>query len=218
MGKIFLRLMAWLGLVLTVAGLLVSTVMLVIGLFLIVLAVVTATMPDAALRREQVIDTWGALIQKANGKDKEVTDCLDALLKESKAPSLSITKKSIAPSWMKGMRGKTRDFIVVTDKRSPKLEPYQIFINARDYGDNLDVAWYLTYRPTMWQVVGSLFWPSGSVPKSLGDLDIFDQQDLTAYATNAHKCMEKAVEKIMVDAGQDPSKVDWKSKGFLGIS
>lgn len=218
MGKIFLRLMAWLGLVLTVVGLLVSTVMLVIGLFLIVLAVVTATMPDAALRRDQVIDTWGALIEKANGKDKEVTDRLDALLKESKAPSLSIMKKSIAPSWMKGMRGKTRDFIVVTDKRSPKLEPYQIFINARDYGDNLDVAWYLTYRPTMWQVIGSLFWPSGSVPKSLGDLDIFDQQDLTAYATNAHKCMEKAVEKIMMDAGQDPSKVDWKSKGFLGIS
>ncbi|MEW6675409.1 MAG: hypothetical protein AB1348_05320, partial [Nitrospirota bacterium] len=49
-------------------------------------------------------------------------------------------------------------------------------------------------------------------------LDLFDQQDLTAYVTNAHHCLIEAVEKLMLNIGQDPSRIDRKSRGFLGIS
>ena len=218
MAKTFLRLMLWLGLLLFVAGLFVSTTMLVIGIILVFIAVGTAASPDGVLRSDQVIDTWSALIGNANGKAAEVLGGTESFLRESKVPALTVLKKSIAPSMIKGIGGKNRDFLVITDKQSNKLEPYQVFLNSRDYGENLDVSWYLTYRPTIWQVIGSLFWSSGFIPKSVRDLDIFDQQDLTAYVANAHKCMEKAVVKVMTDSGQDPSKVDWKSKGFLGVS
>ncbi len=218
MARTFLRLTVWLGLLLFIAGLFVSTTMLVIGIILVFIAVGTAASPQGVLRNDQVIDTWSALIEKANGKGAEVLASTESSLRESKVPALMVLKKSIAPSMIKGIGGKNRDFLIITDKQSNKLEPYQVFLNSRDYGENLDVSWYLTYRPTIWQVIGSLFWSSGFVPKSLGDLDIFDQQDLRAYVTNAHKCMEKAVVKIMTDAGQDPSKVNWKSKGFLGVS
>jgi hypothetical protein len=50
------------------------------------------------------------------------------------------------------------------------------------------------------------------------DLDLFDEQDLRAYVTNAHHCLLEAVNKLMLDLNQDPSKIDRKSRGFLGIS
>jgi len=216
----FLRILVWLGLLMFVLGIILGgIVLLVIGLLLVIIAVAIASSPHGVLRSEQVVDMWAALIEKANGKANEVIDSLIGFLKESKAPSLQVVKKSIAPSWMKGVAGKNRDFLVITDKQSYRLEPYKIFANARDYGENLDIAWYLTYRPTFGQVILSLFLgKSGFIPKGVGDLDIFDEQDLRAYATNAHMCMEKAVVKMMTAAGQDPKTIDWKSKGFLGVS
>jgi len=41
---------------------------------------------------------------------------------------------------------------------------------------------------------------------------------LRAYTTNAHHCLIKAVEKLMTNLNQDTSKIDRKSRGFLGIS
>jgi hypothetical protein len=124
----------------------------------------------------------------------------------------------IAPGIIRGVMGTTREFLVVTDRENYRLRPYQIFFNARDYGDNLNVSWHLTFRPTLWLAILSLLPYVSVIPKVLSDLDLFDQQDLIAYATNAHHCLQKAVEKLMINLGQDLSKIDRKSKGFLGIS
>ena len=35
--------------------------------------------------------------------------------------------------------------------------------------------------------------------------------------TNAHHCLLVAVDEVMVSLNQDPSKLDRKSRGFLGI-
>lgn len=43
-----------------------------------------------------------------------------------------------------------------TQIKEKELDPYQIFINARDYGTNLDVSWYLTYRPSLFMAILSL--------------------------------------------------------------
>jgi hypothetical protein len=50
------------------------------------------------------------------------------------------------------------------------------------------------------------------------DLDVFDQEDLRAYATNAHHCLLKAVENLMLSMEQDPSRIERRSRGILGIS
>jgi hypothetical protein len=101
---------------------------------------------------------------------------------------------------------------------SIRLDPYQIYIAVRDYGNNLDVSWYLTFRPTLMQAIMSLI-PFVSIsPLSINDIDLFDQQDLTAYTANCHHCLLKAVEKQMLALNQDFSKIEKKSRGFLGIS
>jgi hypothetical protein len=174
--------------------------------------------PGGILRKDQVLDTWATLIEKGQTRAEEIFKDTEGFIRESKAPSLKMERQSIAPGIMRGLMGTKRDFLVVTDQESFRLKPYQIFINARDYGDNLDVSWFLTYRPTIWQAILSLFPYVNVIPRTLSDLDLFDQQDLRSYTTNAHHCLLKAVEKLMADLHQDASKIDRKSRGFLGIS
>jgi hypothetical protein len=57
-----------------------------------------------------------------------------------------------------------------------------------------------------------------SYSQTLADIDLFDQQDLRAYAANAHHCMLRAVTELMEYLHQDPSKLDRASKGFFGLA
>ncbi len=179
-----------------------------IGLYLVIKGI---------LRAEQVIDNWSILIEKGNGKAEDIFIPTEAFIKDSKAPSLKIKRKEMSPGVIRGIFGTSRDFLVVTDKNF-RLNPYQIFINARDYGNNLDVSWYMTYRLPFWRALLRFIPGIGAASFALESLDLFDRQDLTAYATICHYSTLDAVGKLMLTLDQDPSKIDRKSKGFLGIS
>jgi len=189
-----------------------------IGLLMIAGGLYGGLGPNGILRKDQVLETWATLIEKGQGKSEAIFQDTRVFIEESKAPSLKIDKQEMAPGIVTGLMGKKRDFLVLTDHENFRLKPYQIFINSRDYGDNLDVSWFLTYRPTLWQAVLSLFPYVNVIPRALSDLDLFDQQDLRVYTTNVHHCLRKAVEKLMMALNQDPSKMDRRSRGFLGIS
>lgn len=169
------------------------------------------------LTREQVIDNWSILVEKADGKAEDVFIIAEAFIKGTKAPSLRIERREMMPGIIRGILGTRRDFLVVTDQNF-RLSPYQVFINARDYGENLDVSWYLTYRLGFWRSLLRFLPGIGAVSFTLESLDLFDRQDLTAYTSICHHSTLRAVEKLMSGLGQDPSKIDRKSKGFLGIS
>jgi len=105
----------------------------------------------------------------------------------------------------------------VTNRVNAKLSNFKTFVNANDYGENLFVSWYLTYRPDFLQSLVMLL-PGAKKVLSIDDLNLFNKQDLTAYVTNVHHCLLEAVEKLMTDLNQDPTKIERKSRGFLGIS
>lgn len=203
------------GLFLLLVGLSFNkTLTAIVGLLIMGGGIYLGFGPQGILRKEQVLDTWAILIEGAQGKAGEIFKNTEGLLRDSKAPSLEIEKREIAPGVVRGFMGKSREFLIVTGRENFRLKPYQIFINARDYGDNLDVSWHLTFKPPLWQTL--VFFRV--VPRNLIDLDLFDEMDLRAYATNVHHCVQAAVNKIMLDLNQDPSKIDRKSRGFLGIS
>jgi len=173
----------------------------------------------AILKGRQVIDSWSVLISGAKGKAEDIFRDTEEFIKKSGAPNIQMKRRTVSPGIFKRLLGKKREFLVVTEKDSMKLKPFQMFINARDYGNNLDVCWYLTYRIGIKQMLTALFVPlAAAIQGILMKLDLFDQQDLRAYVTNAHHCLLEAVEKLMVSLNQDPSKIDRKSRGFLGIS
>lgn len=179
-----------------------------IGLYLVLKRVV---------RAEQVIDNWSIMIEKGNGKAEEIFTLTEAFMLSSEAPSLKIHRKEMSPGLIRGILGTNRNFLVATDKNF-RLNPYQIFINARDYGNNLDVSWYLTYRLPFWRAILRIIPGLGGASFVLESLDLFDRQDLTAYTTICHHSTMDAVVRIMMILDQDTSRIDRKSRGFLGIS
>ena len=187
-------------------------------------------------KREEVIDRWGILIEGAQGRAEEIFTKTSQRIEETKAPDVRLERRKVAPSIVRGILGKRRDFLIIRQVGNPRLKPYQMFINARDYGNNLDVSWYLMAKPSLFEKIMNflILWPGVNllifpfflallfkrmVQERAGlDLDLFDEQDLRAYVTNAHHCLLEAVERLMTDLNQDPSKIDRKSRGFLGIS
>jgi hypothetical protein len=143
--------------------------------------------------------------------------------------------RAVGPSLIRGLLGGRRPFLVISNKTNSNLETFRMYINARDYGENLQVSWYLVQQFSPGQ---KLFFALSRIPflglcllpfyfqarlvrakeQGLLELDLFDLQDLVAYVTNAHHCLLSAVEKLMVELGQDPKKIERKSRGFLGIS
>ena len=190
----------------------------IFGLILIGIGLFIGVGPDGILRKDQVLDTWAILIEKAQGKAEEIFQATEGFVHESKAPSIQMERKSMAPDVVGGVVGKTRNFLAITDQENYRMRPYQIFINARDYGDNLDVSWFLTYKPPLLQAICALLPFVNLIPRMLSDLDLFDQQDLRVYTTNIHHCLLQSVTKLMLGANQDPAKIDRKSRGFLGIT
>lgn len=191
----------------------------------------------AIVRKEEIIDSWSVLIGNGQGKAEEIFNKTDGFIDKSGAPNVKRERKELSPGIIRGLFGTRRDFLVITEKGNPRLKRFQMFIGARDYGHNLDVSWYLMYRPGFWKkllavllmvpvlnwlvmpfvLIGGLTTMARERRGGL-DLDLFDEQDLRAYVTNAHHCLLAAVEKLMVDLNQDPSKIERRSRGFLGIS
>lgn len=186
------------------------------------------------IKSMQVIDKWSLMIRDGQGKTDEVLDNMKKSLEKTKAPNIKLKEKKIGSGVIRGTLGAKRTFLVVTETKNPRLKPYQMFINVRDYGINLDISWYLTFRIGILRKLLFLlllipglnllllpFFFAGNIIRGrkagLG-LDFFDEQDLRAYATNAHHCLTEAVEGLMTTLDQDPSEIDKKSQGFLGIS
>jgi len=187
------------------------------------------------VRKEEVLDDWSVLIEQGQGLAEQLLNDTQGFIGHSQAPAIRLEVKQMAPSFVRGLLGGRRPFLVVTNTANSNLRPYRMYINARDYGNNLDVAWYLVFQVGFWRrLLGYLaliplfglfllpFLLLGRAARArregMLDLDLFDQQDLRAYVTNAHHCLLKAVEKAMIGLNQDPAKIERKSRGFLGIS
>lgn len=182
---------------------------LFIGFLLILIAITS--------RKADILDEWSILIKKAQGQRDNVISATKELITDSKAPSMEMYEGKVGSSLALASFGKTRDFLIVINRVSIKLSNFKTFVNANDYGENLFVSWYLTYRPDFWHALLMLL-PGVKKVLSLDELNLFNKQDLTAYVTNVHHCLLEAVEKMMEGKGQDTSKIDRKSKGFLGVS
>jgi len=186
------------------------------GGFFIALAAVGVIIIIAE-RKAEILDNWSALIRGAQGQRDKVISATKELINISKAPSIEMREDKVGPGLSPTTFGETREFLIVADRRNLKLGNFKTYVNANDYGDGLFVSWYLTYMLDVWQTLASLI-PGARKVVGLDELNLFNKQDLTAYVTCVHHCLLEAVDKLMLGMNQDPSKIDRKTRGFLGIS
>ena len=129
------------------------------------------------LKDEKIVDSWAIVIDEAHGKSDFIFDTAQKLLEKNQAPGVKWEMGEVTPSFFKGLFGRKRDYLLVTNEA---LDNYRMYIGARDYGINLDVQWFLTCEPGFFKRV------SDQIDKAAGMitvLDIFAQQDLRAYAS-----------------------------------
>ena len=188
----------------------------------------------AKIREEEIVDRWSTLIERANGRGREIFKLTQENLKDLAVPNIELVQKEISPSLIKRLKGKRRTFLVV---KNSYLEGYLMYIGAADYGEQLSVSWYLTSEATgLGRLLAKLPWPIQILffpllillaiynifrrKKSVSpaDMDLFDLEELTAYVSTAHHALMDAAKEVSQTVGFDFTKVDQKSKGFLNIS
>jgi len=171
---------------------------------------------SVTLKDEKVIDRWSMVIENGRGNGEQILAETEKFIRESEAPGVEFERVSVKTSWLKGLFGQKREYLMASNEG---LSDYRMFVTARDYGKNLDVSWYLTCEPGFFKRRFSMAITEGASDKALSlNLDLFEQQDLNAYATVVHHCLIRAIESMMASTGQDASKIERKSRGFLGIS
>ena len=187
------------------------------------------------VRKQQIVEEWGILIQGGQEHATKILEQSREMITTSRAPNITMEEKGVAPGFLRGVMGERRTFLVVTNRTNANLKSYEMYVSAREYGNSLQVSWYVIHWPNTLQMLLKLtmfapllnlailpLYVVTQLPKAgnagLLDLDFFDLQDLKAYVTNAHHCVLDAVDKLLLDLSQDPSKIERKSRGFLGIS
>jgi len=165
------------------------------------------------LKEQKIMSSWGMVIQGGQGKSESIFSTIQGLLASNDAPGVEWEMTEAQPGRIKGLFGKKRDYLLVTNEA---LKDYRLYVGARDYGTNLDTAWFLTVEPKFFSGLAKAAQSLASFGV-FGDLDIFDQQDLRAYVTVVHHSVLDAVGSLMEELGQDPSKIDRRSKGFLEV-
>lgn len=195
-----------------------SHIFILFGILLIGAGIFIGIGPDGVLRKEQVMESWAMLIQNGNGQAEGFFADTVSYIKQNNTPFIETNRQMVSPGLFGALIGNDRDFLIATNTENIRMGPYRIFINARDYGNNLDTAWFLTFKPTVLQAALSIIPFVHLVPKTENDLNLFDQQDLRAYSGIVHQAVLGSVEKIVTGLNQDASKIDRKSRGFLGLS
>src|SRR5688572_12191904 len=136
----------------------------------------------ATLRREKVVETWFGLVMGAAGKGEWVMDKTEQAIKEFAAPGVECQRELVST----GAFSEKREFLMVVHK---KLREYAMFIGARDFGRDLDVSWFLTVYPGFLKRAISKKLNQGDPTALSRNLDVFAQQDLSAYKQTTHNCL-----------------------------
>lgn len=207
-----------LGVIFIIIGIpffLFTTVFLVWGIVFLIIGIPLAT--TNLILKHHIICDWGHLIEGAQGKAEEIFTATENFLKQSGVQSIKMERRELTPGIIREALRVKREFLVVRDKHF-RLKAYQVLVNARDYGNNLDIVWYLTCRLSFFRALLTVFPFVSFIPRAIADLDVFDLQDLRAYNTVCHHSVLKVVEKLLLSLNQDSSKIEQRSRGFLGIS
>ncbi|HEX3033976.1 MAG TPA: hypothetical protein VHT73_02445 [Thermodesulfobacteriota bacterium] len=169
------------------------------------------------LKDEKILQSWNTMIEDGQGKGAFIFDETKRLLEEFQPPDVMWKITEVAPGTFSGLFGKKRDYLMITNEA---LRDYKVYIGARDYGNVLDVSWYLAAEPGFFKkrLLGALAGMGADrMAASVVALDLFAQQDLHAYVSVVHSCVLKAVDLLMKELGQDFSKINRQSKGFLEV-
>ena len=177
-----------------------------------------------AIRNVETVEEWIAVIAGANGKTEEWMSEVVRRIQATGIANLFVSQRDVQPEGISGairgmFGGKRRPFLEVVNNN---LKTFVMYVSARDYGNNLNVSWYMTAEMRRHGVIARMVvqkrnfkWFKEFSPATL---DIFDREELAAYTTIVHHAVTGATEDLMKNLNLDFTKVDTHTRGFLNIS
>lgn len=175
---------------------------------------------------DKVKDQWSAMIDKAKGRGDELLERVARLVKENNIPNVQLANRSLSID-----RAESHPFLVVSNDR---FKGYEMAIGAYDYGDRLNVMWYLIFDSPEhvesreaasrgravhdnisfnWRIKAG---EEGYVAPE--KLSMLAKQELTNYVSIVHQILKDEVEQMMDGLNLDFSKVDTHTRGFTNLS
>jgi hypothetical protein len=161
------------------------------------------------LSKDRILDQWSSLVHNGAGNTERIYKMTEGFLDESNLPGVAWKRDQVST----GLFGSTRDFLIVSHRA---LSEYKMFLSARDYGSHLDCSWYLTCKPGLFKKAISKY-ATGNANVMSMNLDVFDQQDLSAWASCVHHAFMRSTKELMEELQQDITGMMTRSKGYLSV-
>jgi hypothetical protein len=162
------------------------------------------------IRKDLILDNWVSIIDNGGGNHERIYSATESYLEQSKLPAGVTWKRDDVSA---GFASTPRQFLIVN---FIMLREYTMFLCARDFGNHLDCGWFLLCQPGILKRAFSKSATGNPTALSMG-LDVFSQQDLSAWTGVVHHAFMSAIQDLMEDLKQDTSRMNTTSKGFLSV-
>lgn len=192
-------------------------------------------MPSKYIHKDQIIERWDALLSGASGQGDVIITETRRILIESRAPDVLIECQAIVPGIIQGVISAKRcPSLVISNTMNPNLKAFKMYVTVQDYGRHLQVSWFLLHQVSFGTlfmnavlcipILSLLVFPFYLIARlrqskeaGILHLNLFDEQALKSYVTNAHQCLLDAVHILTHEEKVEPLSIREHSKGFLGI-
>ena len=154
-----------------------------------------------------MIDKWSTIIEGGAGRGTWVLETTEKFIKEAEMPQAWCRMRDVRV----GAFSRTRPFLIVYHL---DVKDYRMFIGARDFGAHLDVSWFVTLNPSPLKNLLNKY--SNPLNMSM-QVNVFIQQDLSAFTTVAHHCLKRTLDMTYEELNLDPIGLNTQSKGFLNV-
>jgi len=162
-----------------------------------------------SIKRQSMVDIWQTMVENGVGNTERIYLAVEDYMEKSDLPGVFVFRDDVRSSFF----GETREFVIST---LGLLPDYKMFLCVRDFGQHLDCARFMTCRASMFKKMVSKY-AAGS-PNALSmNLNVFSQQELTAWQHIVHQAFVNAIKDLMADLDQDISRLNMQSKGYLSV-
>jgi hypothetical protein len=141
------------------------------------------------------------MINQAGGHGEQLMEIVARRIQNDNIPNVSLSRREMS---LEGPTEK-RPFVVVSNSNK-MIQAYKVVFNATDYGDRLNVMWYLLFDITE-LADGAMYGKS-----------MAERQELTNYVSVVHQIIMDEVKQMMMNLKLDFTKVDTHTRGFLNLS
>ncbi len=166
------------------------------------------------LKDAKIMDQWSVMLPGCQGEGPGLMQAVQQTLSSYEVDGLSWKEESASTGLLKGLMGKRRDVLVV---RHEKFNEWLVCIGAQDYGRFLNVVWYLTASPGLMSKLrggGVVGLATGGGQFVLGDLDVFDQQDVSAFVAVTRMATQAAAEQLAQKRQLNIDRLERQTRGL----